>query len=69
MRKHWTQQELDDFKELYPTMTAPELATYFGTTKQAIYVKANKRDYTKTSLARLNFHRSRYGGSNGISKI
>lgn len=42
MKKRWTKQELDDFKELYPTMTASELATYFGTTKQAIYVKANK---------------------------
>lgn len=53
MRKHWPQQELDDFKELYPTMTAPELATYFGTTKQAIYVKANKMGLHKDQPCKI----------------
>lgn len=53
MKKRWTKQELDEFKELYATMTAPELAAYFGTTKLAIYVKANKMGLHKDQPCKI----------------
>lgn len=55
MKKRWTKQELDEFKELYPTMTAPELAKHFGTTKLAIYQKANKLGLRKDQPCKIKF--------------
>lgn len=53
MKKRWTKQELDEFKELYAIMTAPELAKHFGTTKLAIYVKANKMGLRKDQPCKI----------------
>lgn len=40
--KVWTKTEEDELRELYGSMTAEALAIRFGTTKGAIYQKANK---------------------------
>ena len=68
MRKVWTQQEENELRELYGTMTAEALAVRFGTTYRAIYQKCNKLglkkgyDHAKIKLSdrdtlwlRLNF--------------
>lgn len=43
----WTAERKDELRRLYKSKTAPELAAHFGTTKQAIYMQANKMGLQK----------------------
>ncbi len=38
----WTKERNEELRTLYESMTAPELAEYFGTSVQAVYVQAHK---------------------------
>lgn len=43
----WTADKEAELRELYPKMTAPQLAEHFGVKKNAIYQKANKMKLSK----------------------
>lgn len=57
MKKAWTKKEEDELRGLYGSMTAEALAVRFGTTKGAIYQKANKLGLGKDQPSKIRLTR------------